>query len=307
MTDKGIPAALVMATSRSILRSAAERMVSPGKVLARSNDLLYPDIPANMFVTCLYLLIEPKNGKLVFANAGHNLPYRISNGSLTELRAVGMPLGLMPGMEYEEVESQLMDGDCLLLSSDGLVEAHNQNREMYGFARMEAIMASPANTDEIVPDLLNSLNEFTGENHEQEDDITLVTLQYTAPKNPDEADDAWSVVAEFEIPSQPGNERHASQRVIEALDAFHLGELETQRLQTAVAESVMNAMEHGNQYQENLPVNIQVLHNKNSIAVHIRDFGQGIATPEAPQPDLAAKLSGEQSARGWGLFLIKTW
>ena len=162
VTDKGVPAALVMATTRSILRGAAERMISPGAVLARTNDLLHPDIPQKMFVTCLYLLIEPHSGKIVFANAGHNLPYLISNGQVTELRATGMPLGLMPGMQYEEVEAQLSECDALLLSSDGLVEAHNPERGMYGFERMVKVMESEITTEEIVPELLRTLKEFFG-------------------------------------------------------------------------------------------------------------------------------------------------
>jgi len=305
VTDKGVPAALVMATTRSILRAAAERLISPGEVLARTNDLLHPDIPAKMFVTCLYLLIEPETGKVVFANAGHNLPYLISNGSLSELRATGMPLGLLPGMEYEEVEAQLLNGDCLLLSSDGLVEAHNPNREMYGFERMEKIMASPTNADEIVPNLLQSLKDFTGENYEQEDDITFVTLQHTSPANPQQASENWSLVTEFEIPSQPGNERQASQQVIHALSPFQLNESQQQRLQTAVAEATMNAMEHGNQYRDVLPVRIQVLQSETSIAVRIHDYGQGVPDASIVLPDIDSKLAGEQSPRGWGLFLIK--
>ncbi len=301
VTDKGVPAALVMATTRSILRAAAERLISPGEVLARTNELLHPDIPAKMFVTCLYILIETESGKVVFANAGHNLPYLISDGQLTELRATGMPLGLLPGMQYEEVEAQLTAGDTLLLSSDGLVEAHNPQRDMYGFKRMESIMAAQGHADQIVPALLQSWQEFTGENHEQEDDITLATLQFTAsPAAPE-----WSLVTEFEIASQPGNERAASEKVITALSPFHLDEAELKRLKTAVAEATMNAMEHGNQYREDLPTRIQVLENPAQIAVRVHDFGQGMPQAEAIIPDLDSKLAGEQSPRGWGLFLIK--
>ena len=305
VTDKGVPAALVMATTRSILRGAAEHMISPGEVLARTNDLLYPDIPQKMFVTCLYLLLEPESGKIVFANAGHNLPYLISNGQVTELRATGMPLGLLPGMQYEEVETQLSEGDALLLSSDGLVEAHNPNREMYGFEHMVKVMESKITTDEIVPELLRTLKEFTGENYEQEDDITLVTLLHTASGTHAEGSLNWSLVAEFDIPSQPGNERPASEKVIEFLEAFSLDDTVKNRLQTAVAEATMNAMEHGNQYREDLPVRIRVTKSDAQINIRIHDFGQGIAQIEMVTPDLDSKLAGEQSPRGWGLFLIQ--
>ncbi len=74
---------------------------SPGQVLARVNNLLVADSPDNMFVTCFYAILDPDAGKLVYANAGHNLPYRLSNQEVMEIKAAGMPLGLMPNMEYD--------------------------------------------------------------------------------------------------------------------------------------------------------------------------------------------------------------
>ena len=142
VTDKGVPAALVMATTRSILRSAARSELSPGTALERTNDLLHDDIPPKMFVTCLYAILNPATGRLVYANAGHDLPYQRHDDSVSELRATGMPLGLMPGMRYEEKETTLCPGDSLLLYSDGLVEAHNPSREMFGFHHLADLLAT---------------------------------------------------------------------------------------------------------------------------------------------------------------------
>src|SRR4051812_4220804 len=102
VTDKGVPAALVMARTHSIMRAEAPRLVEPGLVLARANELLAPEMPARMFVTCLYGVLEPATGRFVFANAGHNLPYVRTADGVIELRATGLPLGLMPGIVYEE-------------------------------------------------------------------------------------------------------------------------------------------------------------------------------------------------------------
>ena len=142
VTDKGVPAALVMARTHSILRAEAPRLVDPGRVLARANELLVPEMPARMFVTCLYGVLEPATGRFVFANAGHNLPYVHRADGVSELRATGLPLGLMPGVSYEETEGAIGQGDAMLLSSDGLVEAHGPNREMYGFPRLREAMAT---------------------------------------------------------------------------------------------------------------------------------------------------------------------
>src|ERR671921_633917 len=114
-TGKGVPAALVMASTRSMLRAVARASeYSPGEVLSRVNDSLVTDIPPNMFVTCFYCILDPENGSLRYANAGHDLPYLHRNGDAEELRARGMPLGLIPSMEYEEKEIALDAGEAAL-------------------------------------------------------------------------------------------------------------------------------------------------------------------------------------------------
>ncbi len=177
VTDKGVPAALVMASTHALLRSAGPRLRSPGAVLAQVNDLLCVDIPAHMFVTCFCLVLEPESGQVEYANAGHDLPYARTEERVVELRATGMPLGLMPGMQYEERQLQLQPGDCILLHSDGLAEAHNPQREMFGFPRVAELVGRGVAGEELLDLCLNELDRFTGPNHEQEDDITLVSVQ----------------------------------------------------------------------------------------------------------------------------------
>jgi serine phosphatase RsbU (regulator of sigma subunit) len=181
VTDKGIPAALVMATTRTVLRAAAQRLFSPGEVLRLSNEALVTDIPPNMFITCLYAILEPESGHLVYANAGHDLPYRRRAGrseGAEELRARGMPLGLMSGMDYEEKEIVLDKGESVLFYSDGLVEAHDPHREMFGFPRLQGLVGTHrSGGSSLIGFLLSELTRFTGEDWEQEDDITLVTLE----------------------------------------------------------------------------------------------------------------------------------
>ena len=177
VTDKGVPAALLMAATRSILRAAAQRLLSPSKVLTRLNNLLYPDIPSRMFVTCFYGVLDPASGRLRYANAGHDLPQRWRDGAVAELRATGMPLGLMPDMRYEEKETTLAPGESLLFYSDGLIEAHNAEREMFGVPRLIARLQQERDTGEVIHHLLGHLAAFTGDDWEQEDDITLVALK----------------------------------------------------------------------------------------------------------------------------------
>jgi serine phosphatase RsbU (regulator of sigma subunit) len=97
-----------MSTTCGMLRLAAQSYSSPGQILQGVNEVLFPNIPSNMFVTCFYAILGPKSGRLIYANAGHDLPYlHRRNGAAEELRARGMPLGLMSGMGYEEGEISL--------------------------------------------------------------------------------------------------------------------------------------------------------------------------------------------------------
>ena len=181
-TGKGVPAALVMATTCGMLQLAAQALESssPGEVLERVNETLLARIPTNMFVTCFYAILDPKSGHLSYANAGHDLPYVGRGRDAVELMARGMPLGLMPGMGYEEREIILDAGDRALFYSDGLVEAHDPQGEMFGFPRLRALVADHAEGKPLIPFLMDELRSFVGEGWEQEDDITLVTLQRSA-------------------------------------------------------------------------------------------------------------------------------
>jgi serine phosphatase RsbU (regulator of sigma subunit)/anti-sigma regulatory factor (Ser/Thr protein kinase) len=305
VTDKGVPAALVMSATRSVLRASAQRLIEPGEVLERVNEHLCPDMPEKMFVTCLYGVLDPESGLLRFANAGHDLPYVQTAEGVVELRARGMPLGLMPGMSYEEKEATLEPGDSVLLHSDGVLEAHDPERDMFGAPRLKETMAGGPGGREMIDHVLSSLAAFTGPDSEQEDDITMVTLQRSAGGSAASAASNGRVLADFELPSAPGNEREAIERVVDAVAALGLEAPRLERLKTAVGEATMNAMEHGNEYRADRPVSIRVVQTPQKLSVFVSDRGGADELPAAEQPDLQAKLEGRQKPRGWGLLLIE--
>jgi serine phosphatase RsbU (regulator of sigma subunit)/predicted ester cyclase len=179
-TGKGVPAALVMSTTLGMLHSTARALgsPSPGEVLAQVNETLVARVPTNMFVTCFYCILEPESGSLSYANAGHDPPHvRRSDDNAEELRARGMPLGLMPGMEYEEEFASLREGESVLYYSDGLVEAHDPQGQMFGFPRLRALVAKYGEENSLAEFLMEELYSFVGDGWEQEDDITLLTLR----------------------------------------------------------------------------------------------------------------------------------
>jgi serine phosphatase RsbU (regulator of sigma subunit)/anti-sigma regulatory factor (Ser/Thr protein kinase) len=305
VTDKGVPAAMVMAATRSVLRASAQRIVSPGEVLRRVNDLMCPDMPPKMFVTCLYGVLDTETGRLRFANAGHNLPYVRTSTGTVELRATGMPLGLIPEVEYEETEAFLEPGQTMLLHSDGVAEAHGEGREMFGFPRLMDVVGARSGSGDVIERVLSELDRFTPDGWEQEDDITLVAVTREA-EGADAAAPSPSVDETFSVPSIPGSERQVAERVVELVTPLGLEPARLDRLKTATAEAAMNAIEHGNQSNAELLVGVAVRSGGGELSVRITDRGGGV-TPldEVESPDLEAKLEGLQKPRGWGLFLIQ--
>ena len=311
-TSKGVPAALVMATTRSVLRATASQRDGPGQVLGRANELLCPDMPPNMFVTCLYAVLDPVTGVLAFANAGHPLPLHQHDGGVSEIRVTGVPLGLMPDASYEEREIVLSPGENILFYSDGLVEARGQQREMFGIPRLRQMMADHGGDERTLIDhLLDHLAKFTGTDDDLEDDVTLVTLQRLASDESRQGfaasteGDQWRVLAEWEVTSELGNERLAIDRVAAVIGTLDVPPRRLERLKTAVGEATLNAIEHGNHYDPELPVRIQVRVSETAVSIRITDQGSGPPTDTPIVPDLEAKLAADQSPRGWGLFLIE--
>ena len=272
-------------------------------MLARVNELMCPDMPPKMFVTCLYGVVDPATGRFRFANAGHNLPYVRTDSGTIELRATGMPLGLMPGIVYEEREALLETGQTMLLHSDGVAEAHNADGEMFGFPRLLDVVGGRSGRGDVIDRVLTELGRFTPAGGEQEDDITLVALKCVGLGAAAAADGDLDIA--FSIASERGNERLAMDRVADAVASLGLSPARLERLKTAVSEATMNAIEHGNESRPDVPVEIRVQAADGVLTVRITDQGGEREIPEAETPDLEAKLDGLQKPRGWGLFLIR--
>jgi serine phosphatase RsbU (regulator of sigma subunit) len=191
VSDTGIPAALLMATTRAILRTVTSQQTSPGEVLARANDLVFHDIPPKMFVTCICAIFEPSTGYLRYANAGHNPPYCRSAGGIEGLTAQGVPLGLMPEVSYEEKEATIAVGDQLIFYSDGLTQARNAQGANFGSQRLYDLLADQSNSadksiepaEAFIDFLLDEWSRFTGSDWQQEDDMTLVIIEHVETKN----------------------------------------------------------------------------------------------------------------------------
>jgi anti-sigma regulatory factor (Ser/Thr protein kinase) len=156
--------------------------------------------------------------------------------------------------------------------------------------------------------LVSELESFTGKDAEQEDDITLVVVRRTtsAQDSASSFEDSFSRVLDtFRLASDEGNERIAIDRVAAAVESLGLESSVLERLKTAVGETVMNAIEHGNENRHELGVDVEVSASQHIVSVRVTDQGGDQVIPEVVAPDLEAKLAGEQTPRGWGLFLVE--
>jgi serine phosphatase RsbU (regulator of sigma subunit)/anti-sigma regulatory factor (Ser/Thr protein kinase) len=294
-SDKSVPAALMMATARTLLRASAQRLVLPAQVLARVNEALAAQLPPGTFVTCFFAILDPASGRLRFANAGQTAPHLLGARGVAELRASGFPLGMMPAVTYDEEEVTLAPGETVLFYSDGLLETHAPDGTMFGGPHLKAFLAGLSGGSGLIEAVRTEHGRFAGPEWDQEDDFTLVTLA----RLPEPA----RVLAEFDLPSVAGNEMEAMERVEEAVSGLGLSARRLERLKTAVAETVMNATEHGNRNRPDVPVDVQVLLAGTDLRVRVTDRGAGLPDDAVEPPDLAAKLAGRQSPRGWGMFL----
>lgn len=182
VADKGVPAALFMALSRTLMRAAAFSGRAPGEALARTNELIQADSASDLFVTMIYAIWNPRAGSVVFANAGHNPPLLCrADGEVNVLRSRGIALGVVDRLSPEPVFLELQAGDVLLLYTDGMTDAINASGEEFGMSRLQAALAQSRHLDAegIADALMQAVDEFIGD-EATFDDQTLVVLKREA-------------------------------------------------------------------------------------------------------------------------------
>ena len=179
VSDKGVPAALFMMSSRTLLKSIALDHSGPGKVLGQVNDLLQEDNEAGMFVTVLYGVYDPSNRELTYANGGHNSPLVVhSDGTSTLLPLTdGIALGVAPSVEYRQNTVTLSPGDTVIFYTDGVTEAMNGDGEQFGLDRLRQVFeaAPPRDPEKANLAVFEAVNAFVGDTP-QSDDITCLTF-----------------------------------------------------------------------------------------------------------------------------------
>lgn len=180
VSDKGVPAAIFMAISRTVIRATALRQHSPATCLSESNNLLCNESVNGMFVTVFYAILNIHTGDVVYSNGGHNRPVWIRKGGTAEMLPVtgNMALGVMPGLPYNERTIHLEPGDSLFLYTDGISEAMNPKGELFGDARLlETCSKAPVSAKAMIGRMEQQVGAFV-DGATQYDDMTMLSLLY---------------------------------------------------------------------------------------------------------------------------------
>ncbi len=179
VSDKGVPAALFMMSSRTLLKGAAIGLDAPGLVLKEVNDLLLENNEGAMFVTVLYAVYEPSTRQLTYANGGHNTPLVIHKDGSTELLPLtgGIALGVFPEYDFEQTTVTLQSGDTVVFYTDGVTEAMNADGDQFGIEPLQELFgANPLHDpEEVTNAVFDAVNAFAGETP-QSDDITCLSF-----------------------------------------------------------------------------------------------------------------------------------
>ncbi|MBI5828165.1 MAG: PP2C family protein-serine/threonine phosphatase, partial [Chloroflexi bacterium] len=179
VADKGVPAALYMALSRTLMRTVAINRVSPATTLARVNQLILADTQSSQFVTMFYAVWEPDTGRVRYAVGGHNLPlWARADGVVRPLAGQGAALGVFDDAQYEEHQIEMTPGDVLLLYTDGVPDAINADDEDFGMDRTSEVVRHmrPESAQHIVDAIARSVQTHVGQ-REAFDDLTMVVLK----------------------------------------------------------------------------------------------------------------------------------
>ncbi|HVO42271.1 MAG TPA: GAF domain-containing SpoIIE family protein phosphatase [Aggregatilineales bacterium] len=183
VADKGVPAAIFMALSRTMIRTTALSGISPSAALTRANTLIMKDSQSDLFLTVFYAILNPNHGTVVFSNGGHNRPLllRAATGEFQELRAKGIIIGMFPDILLEDGRVEIAPGDILVMYTDGVTEAMTADQQQFGVARLRETIGTnrEASAEAVVNAILNAVTAFVGD-APRSDDMTLVVVKRDA-------------------------------------------------------------------------------------------------------------------------------
>jgi len=320
VSGKGVSSAMVVSAALSAIRFAAEGHHTPAAILALANRRLAVDLQRGMFVAVFCGIIDLARGHLLYANAGQTLPILYRNGEAMLLSSPEQgdrfPLGIRPQIDYGQRHLELAAGDLLVFYTDGIVDMMNRDNEPYSFERLRASVLRHAreSSNGIIHQLIKDAEAFAGSG-DHADDITLLIASFQgvpATIQPFQKNGKGTTALPSEqraeirlsIPSLAGYEKIAMNAAAEVARSLGFPAERVEDLRTAVAEACLNAIEHGNKLNLMNRLDVLLKPAATSLTVQVIDNGSGFDLNLPQTLSLERKISGEESPRGLGLFLI---
>ena len=300
VSGKGVPAALFMAVTKTLIKSRASDDISTASILTHVNDELSRDNSASMFVTVFAAILNIKTGEFIYTNAGHNPPYIIQNsGNLLRLDTLHGPVaGAMPGMTYKQNSYTMNPGEYCVMFTDGVTEAMNIKGELYSEPRLKTLFSENTfkSVNHIVNSIVDSVSSFEDE-AEQADDITVMAMKYNG-MDPDTS--RYQVVI--------NNDLKEIETVKEAFEKFTkvngIAEKMSKQFMIAIDELLNNVIHYG--YPKDKENEIQVNFELSETMLSLTFIDEGIPfNPfQKAQPDTTMSIE-ERPIGGLGLHLVK--
>lgn len=297
VSGKGVPAALVMAVSRSLFRTISAHESSPKRLITAMNDFMSETNDNNMFVTLFCGILDLTNGRLRYCNAGHNPPIILTN-SIQPLPVLpNLPLGVMQGMCYEEQEVILHYDDALFLYTDGLTEAENPEHELFGEERMKAVLHTRRDVQDQLDAMQQAVAEFVG-TAPKSDDLTMMFIHYMN-KNPNSTTERSLTL---------NNDIQQIARLAEFTGSIaedtHMDNALAMGINLALEEAITNVIMYAYPKGEGGQVQIDAVIREGSLDFIISDTGIPFDPTAAPEADISLGVE-DRPIGGLGIFLVR--
>ncbi len=313
VSGKGVPAALFMAVSCTVIKSIAARGGQPGHVLALANDILCDGNDAAMFVTVFYGIMNNRTGELTYCNAGHNPPYLMRAGSNVEQLPTtdGMALGVLEGLDYAERKISLEDGDTVFCYTDGITEAFDMGGNEFSDSRLEEVLyhSRALSVETLGVKVIDHVHEFAGE-APQSDDITCLVMRYQPSEGPGErAAPVRPTVSTDQIVVRIANDLSELAPLAGIVEEFcERNEMPMKlafNLKLALDEMITNTVSYGYEDGEKHTIEVRIMREGDTFTVELEDDAQAYNPLEAPEADLEAEID-DRPIGGLGVHLVRT-
>ncbi len=303
VSGKGAPGALLMAVSKTLIKSRAMDDFQPSSILTHVNTELSQNNESSMFVTVFLGIMDIRTGKIEYTNAGHNPPYiRRKDGSVEKLDAFHGPvIGALPNLHYKEDLTVLKRDDTIVVFTDGITESMNIDDELYSDARLEEFLAADnLNTPQKLTDqVVRDVKRHEGE-AEQADDITILALKFTGQTDIEETGRL-----DVKIKNQISELAVVEERFETFCQEFKIPDMARQQVSMVLDEMLNNVVNYAYRDEDEHIIDVEFVLSGSRLVITLRDDGVPFNPFALDPPNIALSLD-EREVGGLGIYLVRS-